>query len=168
DREITLSTVEIDFYGPQRFGLRSSGADGGKHRPVTVHRSIGGSMERAVGPLLDAHGGAFPCGLAPVQLTVLPVTGSQSPQAAAVADLAGKRGLRARIEGAERGSLASRIRDARLVPYLAVIGEREAAAGQVALRLRGGRQLPAMSVADAIARIAAVADAHNAELWDES
>jgi threonyl-tRNA synthetase len=167
DREITLSTVQIDFYGPDRFGLHYIGADGGKHRPVTVHRSIVGSMERAVGHLLDVHGGAFPGWLAPVQLIVLPVTDAQSPQADAVASLAGQRGLRVRVEGAERGSLASRIRDARLVPYQAIIGEREAATGQVALRLRGGRRLLALPAPTAIARIAALAAARSAELWDE-
>jgi threonyl-tRNA synthetase len=168
DREATLSTVQIDFYGPERFGLHYIGADGGKHRPVTVHRSIVGSMERAVGHLTEVHGGAFPGWLAPVQLAVLPVTDCQSPQAAAVASLAGQHRLRAQVAGAERGSLGSRIRDTRLVPYQAIIGEREAAARQVALRLRGGRQLPALPAAAAIARIAALAGAHSADLWDDA
>jgi len=168
DREVTLSTIQIDFYGPARFGLHYIGADGGKHRPVIVHRSIVGSMERAVGHLIEVHGGAFPGWLAPVQLAVLPVTIGESPQAAAFAGLAEERGLRVQIAGADRGSLGSRIRDTRLVPYQAIIGEREAAAGQVALRLRGGRQLPALHVPSAIAKIAAQVGGHSTELWDDA
>jgi threonyl-tRNA synthetase len=168
DREATLSTIQIDFYGPARFGLQYIGADGGKHRPVIVHRSIVGSMERAVGHLIEVHGGAFPGWLAPVQLAVLPVTDGESPHAAAFADLAEERGLRVQVAGAERGSLGSRIRDTRLVPYQAIIGEREAAAGQVALRLRGGRQLPALHVAPAIAKITAQIGAHSTQLWDDA
>ena len=168
DREVTLSTIQIDFYGPARFGLHYIAADGGKHRPVIVHRSIVGSMERAVGHLIEVHGGAFPGWLAPVQLAVLPVTIGESPQAAAFAGLAEERGLRVQIAGADRGSLGSRIRDTRLVPYQAIIGEREAAAGQVALRLRGGRQLPALHVPSAIAKIAAQVGGHSTELWDDA
>jgi len=168
DREVTLSTVQIDFYAPARFGLHYIGADGGKHRPVVVHRSIVGSMERAVGHLIEVHGGAFPGWLAPVQLAVLPVTIGESPQAAAFAGLAEERGLRVQIAGADRGSLGSRTRDTRLVPYQAIIGEREAAAGQVALRLRGGRQLPALHVPSAIAKIAAQVGGHSTELWDDA
>ncbi|MGE5136989.1 MAG: threonine--tRNA ligase [Gemmatimonadota bacterium] len=166
DREATLSTVQVDFYGPEQFGLHYAGADGGRHRPVIVHRSIVGSMERAVGHLIEVHGGAFPGWLAPVQVAVLPVTDGESAPAAVFASLAEDQRLRVQVAGTERGSLASRIRDARLVPYLAVIGGREAAAGRVALRLRGGRRLPALPVASAIAGITRQVNAHSPELWD--
>jgi threonyl-tRNA synthetase len=168
DREATLSTVQVDFYGSERFGLYYIGADGDKHRPVIVHRSIVGSMERAVGHLIEVHGGAFPGWLAPVQLAVLPVTDRESPQAAAFASRAEQAGLRVRVDGAERGSLGSRIRDARLVPYQAIIGQREATTGQVALRLRNGRQLPDLHAASAIAGITAQVLRHSTELWDDS
>ena len=72
-RESTLSTVQIDFHQPERFDLHYIGADGHKHRPVMVHRSVIGSVERAVAHLVEVHGGAFPVWLAPVQLVVLPV-----------------------------------------------------------------------------------------------
>jgi threonyl-tRNA synthetase len=163
---VTLSTVQVDFFGPGRFGLHYAGADGGRHRPVIVHRSIAGSMERAVGHLIEVHGGAFPGWLAPVQVAVLPVTAGESAPAAVFASLAEDEGLRVRVAGAERGSLASRIRDARLVPYLAILGAREAAAGRVALRLRGGRRLPALPVASAIAGITGQVNAHSPDLWD--
>ena len=165
DREATLSTVQIDFYSPERFGLHYIGADGGRHRPVMVHRSIVGSMERAVGHLIEVHSGAFPGWLAPVQLAVHPVTDAQSPQAARFAGLAEEQELRVQVAGPERGSLGSRIRGARLVPYQAIIGEREGTAGQVALRLRDGRQLRTIPATDAIARIAAQVRAHSTQLW---
>ena len=116
--------------------------DGARHRPVMVHRSIVGSMERAVAHLIERPGGAFPDWLAPEQLVVLPVTDALLQPAAAVARQAAELGLRARMAGPELGTLGSRIRSSRLVPYQAVIGEREAAAGQIAVRLRDGHRLP--------------------------
>jgi len=131
-----------------------------------VHRSIIGSMERAVAHLIERHGGAFPDWLAPEQLVVLPVTGALVPPAASLARQAVELGLRARVAGPESGTLGSRIRSARLVPYLAVIGDREAAAGQVALRLRDGRRLPALPADAALAGIAAHVTARRTGLWD--
>ncbi len=166
EREATLSTVQVDFYQPQQFDLHYVGMDGARHRPVMVHRSIIGSMERAVAHLIERHGGAFPDWLAPEQLVVLPVTGALLQPAAAVARQAAELGLRARIAGPELGTLGSRIRSSRLVPYQAVIGEREAAAGQIAVRLRDGRRLPPLPAAAALTSIAAHAAAHRTELWD--
>jgi len=130
-----------------------------------VHRSVIGSIERQVAHLLDSHGGAFPPWLAPVQLIVLPITADQLPQAEALARLAIAHGIRAEI--ASEGSLASRVRAHRLVPYQAVIGAAEAAADQVALRLRDGRKLPAMTVAEGLARITDMVRAYSTELWHE-
>ena len=166
EREATLSTVQVDFYQPQQFDLHYVGMDGARHRPVMVHRSIVGSMERAVAHLIERHGGAFPDWLAPEQLVVLPVTDALLQPAAAVARQAAELGLRARIAGPELGTLGSRIRSSRLVPYQAVIGEREAAAGQIAVRLRDGRRLPPLPAAAALTSIAAHAAAHRTELWD--
>ncbi len=146
EREASLSTVQVDFYQPGQFGLEYAGADGARHRPVMVHRSLVGSMERAVAQLTERHGGAFPDWLAPEQLVVLPLTSAQQAPADAVARQATGLGLRARVAAPESGTLGSRIRSARLVPYQAILGEREAAAGQVAVRLRDGRRLPALPV----------------------
>ena len=131
-----------------------------------VHRSILGSLERAVAHLLERHGGAFPDWLAPEQLVVLPVTDAHGPAAAEVARQAAGLGLRVRVAGAESGTLGRRIRSARLVPYQAVIGDSEAAAGQVAVRLRDGRQLPAMPAGAALAGIAGHVAARRIGLWD--
>jgi threonyl-tRNA synthetase len=166
EREATLSTVQVDFYQPARFGLEYTGADGARHRPVMVHRSVVGSMERAVAHLIERHGGAFPDWLAPEQLVVLPVADAQDEAAAEVARQATGLGLRARVAGPDSGTLNRRIRSSRLVPYRAVIGEREAGAGQVAVRLRDGRRLPPLPADAALAGIAAHVAAHRTGLWD--
>ncbi|MFE3329773.1 threonine--tRNA ligase [Streptomyces sp. NPDC059176] len=166
-RESTLSTVQVDFHQPERFDLRYIGADGAKHRPVMVHRSIIGSVERAVAHLIERHGGSFPAWLAPVQVAVLPVADEHLPDAAALAHRCTALGLRAEVAGPERGTLAARIRGARRIPYQAVIGTREAADGLVALRLRDGRRLDPLPVGDALARIDALVRAYRTTLWDE-
>jgi len=167
EREASLSTVQVDFYLPERFGLEYVGADGARHRPVMVHRSIVGSAERAVAHLIDVHGGAFPAWLAPVQLAVLPVADAQRPEADALAGQAVGHGLRAVVAQPDSGSLGARIHAARLVPYQAVIGAREAAAGQAALRLRDGRQLPARPAGEVLAGIGERVAAHSTQLWED-
>jgi threonyl-tRNA synthetase len=165
-REATLSTVQIDFHQPERFDLHYIGADGGKHRPVMVHRSVIGSVERAVAHLVEAHGGAFPAWLAPVQLVVLPVAGEQAARAEEVVRRAVARGLRAELAGPEHGTLGARVRAARLVPYQAVIGEREADGGLAAVRLRDGRRPGALPVEEVLSRIAARVAARGTALWE--
>lgn len=123
-RESTLSTVQVDFHQPERFDLRYIGADGARHRPVMIHRSVIGSVERAVAHLVEQHGGAFPPWLAPTQLVVLPVSDTELPQAARLVARCAARGLRAELSGPEHGTLGARVRAARLVPYQAVIGAR--------------------------------------------
>jgi threonyl-tRNA synthetase len=164
-RESTLSTVQIDFHQPERFDLHYIGPDGGKHRPVMVHRSVIGSVERLVAHLVEAHGGAFPVWLAPVQLVVLPVSDAQEERAHDVVRQALARGIRAELSAPGDGTLAARIRAARLVPYQAVIGEREADAGCAAVRLRDGRRPGAVPVDGLLDRIAARDADRGAELW---
>jgi threonyl-tRNA synthetase len=166
EREVSLSTVQVDFYQPAQFGLEYVGPDGERHRPVMVHRSILGSIERAVAQLTERHGGAFPDWLAPEQLVLLPVTGAQRAAADAVARQATGLGLRARVADAGSGTLGARIRSARLVPYQAVLGPREADGGQLTVRLRDGRQLPAQPAAQVLAGIAAHVAGHHTGLWD--
>ncbi|MFJ9633612.1 threonine--tRNA ligase [Streptomyces sp. NPDC101175] len=165
-REATLSTVQIDFHQPERFDLNYIGPDGAKHRPVMVHRSVVGSVERAVAQLVEQHGGAFPAWLAPVQLAVLPVSEAQERQAHDLAERARARGLRAEV--AAEGSLGARIRAARLVPYQVVIGEREADAGLVAVRLRDGRRVDPLPSAELLHRVTARVGARGTELWADA
>ncbi|NUS17495.1 MAG: threonine--tRNA ligase, partial [Streptomyces sp.] len=138
-RESTLSTVQVDFHQPERFGLEYVGADGARHRPVMVHRSVVGSVERAVAHLIEQYGGAFPGWLAPVQLVLLPLTAAEVPYGEDVLDRCLAEGLRAELAHPAQGTLGARVRAARLAPYQAVLGPREAAAGTAALRLRDGR-----------------------------
>jgi threonyl-tRNA synthetase len=163
EREASIATIQVDFYQPERFALEYVGADGARHRPVMVHRSIIGSIERQVAHLIDVHGGAFPPWLAPVQLVVLPVSDDQLPRARQVAMQATEQGLRAVSD--DEGSLASRIRAHRFVPYVAVIGPAEVN-GEVALRLRDGRRLPPVTVAQALASIGRQVRAYSVDLWD--
>lgn len=165
-RESTLSTVQIDFHQPERFDLHYIGADGGRHRPVMVHRSVIGSVERAVAHLMEQHGGAFPAWLAPVQLVVLPVAEAQEAAAGEIVERAVRLGLRAELRGPGQGSLGARIRAARLVPYQAVVGEREAGGGLAAVRLRDGRR-PGVLPADALlGRVAERVAARGTALWE--
>ncbi|MFG1796291.1 threonine--tRNA ligase [Nocardia sp. NPDC049149] len=164
-RESTLSTVQVDFYQPEQFDLQYIGADGGKHRPVMVHRSIIGSVERAVAHLIELHGGAFPAWLAPVQVAVLPVSEAEEPAARELRDRCLDAGLRAQV--AVDGSLGARVRDTRLAPYQFILGPAEIANGEVAVRLRDGRRLPAQSADKAVASIRALVEAHETRLWVE-
>jgi threonyl-tRNA synthetase len=166
-REATLSTVQIDFHQPEQFGLEYIGADAARHRPVMVHRSIVGSMERVMAHLIEQHGGAFPAWLAPVQVAVLPVGEDEADAAGAFHQQCLDLGLRSELRDPERGSLGARIREARLVPYQAVIGAREAASGAVAIRLRDGRRLEAMSGAEAGKRMVERVAARGRGLWVE-
>jgi threonyl-tRNA synthetase len=166
EREASIATIQVDFYQPERFALEYRGADGARHRPVMVHRSVIGSIERQVAHLIDVHGGAFPPWLAPVQLMVLPVSDDQLPEADALVRQAIDNGLRAAV--ADEGSLASRIRAHHLVPYLAVIGKTEATGGEVSLRLRDGRRLPSFPVAQALASIDRQVKKCCPELWESA
>lgn len=160
-REMSISTIQVDFHQPERFELSYRDRAGSARRPVMVHRSLLGSMERLFAYLIEVHEGAFPAWYAPVQVAVLPVGADQEVRAAGVCDDAIGRGLRARFLAG--GTLGARIRDAarRKIPYLAVIGAREAEAGEVSLRPRDGARLPSMPTAaalDLIAGAAAVPD----------
>lgn len=164
-RECTLSTVQADFHQPERFDLRYTGPDGAAHRPVLVHRSVLGSLERAMALLVEVHGGAFPPWLAPVQVLVLPVSEAQLPEAASVVRRCLDAGLRAELAAPGRGSLGARIRAGRLVPYQAVLGAAEAGNALVALRLRDGRQVPALAVGEFLDRVSARIGDRGSDLW---
>ncbi|MGA5343436.1 His/Gly/Thr/Pro-type tRNA ligase C-terminal domain-containing protein [Streptomyces variabilis] len=158
--------MQIDFHQPERFGLRYIGPDGARHRPVMVHRSVIGSVERAVAHLLEEHGGAFPPWLAPLQLVALPVGEEQEEHAHAVVREAAALGLRAEVGGLAEGSLGARIRRARLVPYQAVLGAREAADGLLAVRLRDGRRPGVLPVAEFLRRVEGRVRARGTALWE--
>lgn len=165
-RQSTLSTVQVDFYQPEQFNLHYVGADGGKRRPVMVHRSIIGSVERAVAHLLEQHGGAFPAWLAPVQIAVLPVSEAEESDAARFLERCTAAGLRAVLIGSAAGSLGARVRTVRLVPYQVVIGPTEAADDSAAVRLRDGRRLAALPADQVVARVLALINKQSTLLWE--
>ncbi|MER6128405.1 threonine--tRNA ligase [Streptomyces sp. NPDC001795] len=164
-RESTLSTVQIDFHQPERFDLHYIDPDGARHRPVMVHRSIIGSLERAVAQLIEAHGGAFPAWLAPTQVVVLPVSDAELEPSLRLVRRCLDAGLRARAAVPDEGTLGARIRAARLVPYQAVIGPKEAAEDHVALRLRDGRRLAPQQAEEALRRIGDLVARRSTDLW---
>ncbi len=147
-REWSLATIQVDFLQPARFDLSYVDSNAEKRRPVMVHRSLVGSMERLFGHLIEVHRGAFPAWYAPVQVVALPVSERQVDAAVGFARECVAAGLRARAE--VDGSLGARIRAARRVPFLAVIGAREADASRVSLRDRDGREHPPSPAASAL------------------
>jgi len=130
-----LGTVQVDYVMPERFQLEYTGSDGKKHRPVIIHRAPFGSMERFIGILIEHFAGEFPLWLAPVQAAILPITDAHNGYARQVYEEFLAAGLRVQID--ERNEkIGSKIRDweTRKVPFMLVVGEKEAAAGTVAVR----------------------------------
>ena len=149
-------TVQLDFNLPERFGMEYTGPDNRPHRPVMLHRTLLGSMERFVGGLIEHYGGAFPVWLAPVQAAVIPVRQEHEPAARGLADALRAAGLRPELVRAE-GTLGARVRQAETmkVPYIAVLGGREADAGTVSVRRRGGGEAVSELQPEFVARLRA-------------
>ena len=154
-REWQGPTYQLDFLMPKRFGLEYVGRDNRRHLVVVVHRTLLGSMERFIGGLIEHYGGAFPLWLAPVQVRVLPVSEQWTPSAGELVAQLAEAGLRVELD--ERETLGYRIRSAETmkVPYMAIVGEREAEAGTVAVRARGAkRKQVAMERGEFVSRLA--------------
>ena len=136
-REWQGGTFQLDFQMPHRFGLEYIGADNKPHEAVVIHRTLLGSMERFIGGLIEHYGGAFPTWMAPEQVRVLPVGEQWNESAREFAKDLKQAGIRSSLEA--RDTLGYRIRDAETlkIPYMGVIGEREATNGTVAVRRRG-------------------------------
>ena len=159
-RSWQLSTVQFDFNLPRRFGLEYVAPDGKAHQPVMVHRALWGSVERFFGVLIEHYAGAFPLWLAPVQAIVLPITDSQNEYAESVARTLDAGGLRVEVDPRSE-KIGFKIREAQLqkIPYMLVVGKREAEAGQVAVRRRrsghSGQRTPDEFLAEATALVEA-------------
>ncbi len=132
---------------PERFDLTYTGKDGEKHRPVMLHRTALGSIERFIGILTEHYAGAFPLWLAPVQVKVLPVTDEHIPYAQKVSDALTAAGLRVETDSRNE-KVGYRIREAQLqkIPYMLVLGGKEAEAGEVAVRDRRDGKTTTMSL----------------------
>ena len=150
-RSWQCATVQVDFNFPDRFGLRYVGEDGKEHQPIMIHRALLGSLERFLGVLIEHYGGAFPTWLAPTPAIVLPIADRVHPYAHEVVRALRDHGVRAELD-ARNEKVGLKIREAQLakIPYMLVVGDREAAAGTVSVRRRDGQEIPAQPI-DAVA-----------------
>jgi threonyl-tRNA synthetase len=132
-----LTTVQFDFNLPARFSLEYVGEDGGKHQPLMVHRALLGSVERFFGILIEHYAGAFPLWLAPVQVQICPVSEKVSEYAKHILETMKNHGMRVHLDDRNE-KLPAKIRDAQLqkIPYMLVVGPKEAEAGTVSVRHR--------------------------------
>ena len=156
----TLVTIQVDFHLPAQFGLEYVGEDGGRHRPIIVHRGIISTLERMVALLIEEYEGSFPLWLAPVQAVVIPIADRHAAYANELA--AELRKAKLRIDVDDRNErMNGKIRDAQMkkVPYMLVVGDREAEAKAAAVRVRGGGDLGAMPVAAIVERLRTERDA---------
>ncbi|MGI8801220.1 MAG: threonine--tRNA ligase [Solirubrobacteraceae bacterium] len=159
-RSWQLGTVQLDYNLPERFDLVYTGADNAEHRPVMIHRALLGSLERFIGILIEETAGELPLWLTPVQATVLPVADRHNGYGSGVVDALREAGLRAELD--ERSeSIGRKIRDTELqkVPFMLVVGDREAESGAVALRRHGEGDKGTLALAEAIAQIQAARSA---------
>ncbi len=145
ERVWQLGTIQLDFSMPERLGAHYIAEDGSKQVPVMLHRAILGSLERFIGILIEHHAGSLPLWLAPVQAVVLNITDNQADYARQVEESLRNQGLRVKSD-LRNEKIGFKIREhtIRRVPYLLVIGDREAEAGTVAVRTRGGADLGSM------------------------
>ena len=147
-------TIQVDFNLPQRFSVSYAGEDGVEHTATMIHRTVLGSMERFLACLVEHYGGAFPVWLSPVQAVVIPIADRHIPYAQQVERELKQAGIRAQVnDRTERMNL--KIRQAQLakIPYMLVVGDKEASSSQVSVRLRSGEDLGSQSLADTTSRI---------------
>ncbi|HUR34279.1 MAG TPA: threonine--tRNA ligase [Vicinamibacterales bacterium] len=150
-RQWQCATVQLDYQIPARFGLKYVGADNAEHQPVVIHRAIFGSFERFIGILIEHFAGAFPLWLAPVQTVVLPIADRHAEYARGVRDGLKAAGLRVDLDERQE-KIGYKIREAQLqkIPYMLVVGDREAADGTVSVRTRTGGDQGAATIASFI------------------
>lgn len=162
DRDWQLATIQLDFNLPERFDLKYIAHDGQPARPAMLHRAVLGSVERFMSVLIEHYAGAFPTWLAPLQAVVIPIADRHNEYAHQVVAMLRAEplknalggGIRAEVDES-RESMQKKIRNAQLqkVPYMLVVGDKEAEAGQAAVRLRSGVDLKALPLSAIIARI---------------
>ena len=148
-RRWQLGTIQVDYNLPERFDLKYIGSDGAEHRPVMIHRAPFGSMERFVAVLIEHTCGHFPLWLTPTQVAVLPISEKYNDYANRVADTLNEQGVRATVD-MRNEKIGRKIRDNEVkhIPYLLVVGEKEEADGNVAVRKQGAQDLGTMSIDD--------------------
>ena len=161
-RKWQLSTVQFDFTLPKKFGLEFVAEDGKRHQPLMVHRALYGSIERFFGILIEHYGGAFPLWLAPVQMVVMPITDRQQEYAQKVQARLEAAGFRSHLDD-RKEKVNLKIRDAQMqkVPYMLVVGDREAEAGAVSVRHRKHADMGAKPLEEFIAEVTKLVETKN-------
>lgn len=166
-REWTGPTIQVDFNLPERFDVNYIAEDGERHRAAMIHRTLLGSMERFVGGLVEHYAGAFPAWLAPVQASIIPITDDQTDFAKQVEQRLKDAGIRAELSSGS-GRMQAKIRQAQLqkIPYMLVIGGREAEADSVAVRLRTGDDLGAKTIQEFLDLVQPVIESKSLDLLE--
>ncbi|GJM20552.1 MAG: threonine--tRNA ligase [Planctomycetota bacterium] len=156
EREWQLGTAQVDYNLPERFDLLYTAKDGSRQRPIMIHRAPFGSLERLMGVLIEHYGGAFPLWLAPLQISVAPITDDQAEGAHALTERLRAAGLRVRCDTANE-PIGAKIKRARLekVPYVAILGPREIAESTVSVRSQAEGDLGSMSLDEFFERVCA-------------
>jgi threonyl-tRNA synthetase len=158
-RRWQLSTLQVDFQEPARFGIEYTAADGSRQRPQMIHRALFGSIERFFGILLEHYAGAFPPWLAPVQVVGIPISDAHVPYLDQVAGRLRERGIRVQVDaGSERMQKKIRTAQQQKVPYMLLAGDNDIAAGAVSFRYRSGEQRNGVPVEEAIEEIVAAVE----------
>lgn len=160
-------TIQVDFNLPERFDVTYIGEDGERHRAVMVHRTVLGSMERFVGGLIEHYGGAFPVWLAPVQAVVIPIADRHVEYAEKLVGELRAAGLRVEVDDSSN-RMQAKIRDAQMqkIPYMLVVGDREAEAGTAAVRLRTEQNLGALDIGDFVKMVKSLVASKSLELTE--
>jgi threonyl-tRNA synthetase len=148
-REWQATTIQFDFNLPERFNMTYVGADGREHQPYMIHRALLGSWERFFGLLIEHYAGAFPVWISPIQVAIIPISDRHIDYAKKIESELRKSDIRVQVDSRNE-RMNQKIREAQLqkVPYMLVVGDKEAADNAVAVRLRSGEQLPVMSLED--------------------
>ena len=164
-REWQLGTVQVDYNLPERFELEYTGADGGKHRPVMIHRAPFGSMERFCGVLIEHFAGKFPTWLSPTQVHVITISEKHNEWADEVAAVLKEAGVRIEVDASD-ATIGKKIRTHRKfqTPYLLIIGDEEVAGRNVSLRGRNNAQRNSIPMAEFVAELLAEIESKSAQL----
>jgi threonyl-tRNA synthetase len=160
-----MSTIQLDFNLPERFGLEYTASDGTRQRPVMIHRALFGSVERFFGVLLEHYAGAFPVWLAPVQVVAVPVAEEYTDYLADIVARMRGAGIRAELDASDdRMQKKIRTHTVAKVPYILIAGDEDRANGAVSFRFRNGEQINGVPVDDAIARISEIISSRSTDL----
>ena len=166
-KDETISTVQLDFTLPERFDLEYIGEDGQAHRPVMIHRGVISTMERFMAFLIENYAGAFPVWLSPVQAVVIPISDEKHGEyARQVLERLQAAGIRAEVDD-RKERMNAKVRDAQLrkIPYMLVVGDKEAAASAVALRLRSNENLGPIPLDEFVAQASSIIGERSQDLW---